>query len=633
MNLTVLTNPLLLLTITFFGFAACAVLGGLLSSLKTIRPLVSLGTLIFSAAGVLASANLLFMEFQIADTLSMGQKIASLPYLNFHIEISGIHAFFLLVVSLSGIWSALYNLGALRKKTTGVSAWEAFFGNILLAALTVAVLASDAVSFLAALEICALSGYFLTVRNTGDKGERAGQSFLLLTQFGIVLLGIAFLILNIHVHSVQFEAIRATQLPDNVQNTIFLLTLAGCGVFSGMIPFHGWAPQSHSSASPSTAMLLSSSLMKAGLFGILLFGLDLLGVPPLWWGILVLVLGLSTAFFGGLYALQEHDIRRLLAYHSLESSGIILLGLGAAMAGISLKLPLLLAFGLIGGLFQIFNHSLFGASLFLGAGAVEEKTGLKDIEKMGGLARKMPVTAISILIALAAMAALPPLNGFVSEWMVYQGLFHFSAAPSFAAHLFGPLLAVGLAITGALAVMCASKVFGIAFLGAARSDAAEKVAKGGFFQSLSAFIPAVFCILVGIISPWIIPVFAKISGLPAQAHSFSTTLVSTPLVTILLLALPILPILLSAIYQGHRPPRRKGGTAWSCGYDYDKAMNINATSVAQPLRVMFTPFYAVRHSFPKVLSNHLHGKTFVAFCRGVAAVGLAALLIIVIAFA
>ncbi|QCE32754.1 proton-conducting membrane transporter [Acetobacteraceae bacterium] len=619
----IFADPLSLLTVVLLGFAACAIVGGLLSSFKPMRPVVALGTLLFSAIGVLSASEMLFAP----------KLFATLPHLHFQIEVSGLHAFFLLVVMLSGIWAAIYNIGALGNKETGVSAWEAFFGNMLLAALSATVLSSDALSFLVGLEISALSAYFLTVRNEGDKAEKAGQNILLLTQFGIALLGVAFLILNAHVHSLQFDAIRAAHLSEHVRTEIFLLALFGLGVFSGMFPLHGWAPQSHSSASPASAMLFSSSLMKAGLFGILLFGLDLLGVPPLWWGVLVLLLGAVTAFFGGLYALQEHDLRRLLSYHSLESSGIILLGIGAAMAGISLQLPLLLAFGIIGALFQIFNHSLFGAALLLGAGTVEERTGLKDIEKMGGLARKMPVTAIAILIALGAMSALPPLNGFVSEWMVYQGLFHFSAAPSFVAHLFGPLIAVVLAVTGALAVMCASKVFGVAFLGAARSDAAEHVAAGGCFQTLSAFIPALLCIVFGLVSPWVIPTIARIAGLPVQEHGIGSALVSAPLLTILLLALPILPLLLAALYQGHRPPRRVSGTAWSCGYDYDKAMNINATSIAQPLRVMFAPFYAVRHAFPQPLKNHFHGKTFVAACRGIAAVGLAALLIIAIAFA
>ncbi|QCE34495.1 proton-conducting membrane transporter [Acetobacteraceae bacterium] len=618
-----LADPLSLSAAALLGFVVCAVVGGVLASFKTMRSVTSIGTLVFAVLGVFGSVGLLFTP----------KAAAVLPCTNLHIEVSGLHAFFLLVVSLSAAWAALYNFGALLKKDTGTSAWELFFGNLLIAALGATVLAGDAISFLIFLEISALSGFFLTTRNTGDKGERAGQNILILTQFGMILLGSAFCILSQHVHSLQFDAIRAAALPEGVRNEVFLLALFGFGVFSGMFPLHGWAPQSHSSASPSAAMLFSSALIKAGLFGILLFGLDLLGVPPLWWGILVLVFGAVTAFFGGLYALQEHDIRRLLSYHSLESSGIILLGLGAAMTGISLNLPLLVTFGLIGALFQIFNHSLFGATLILGAGAVEERTGLKDIEKMGGLSRKMPLVTVSVLIGLAAMSALPPLNGFVSEWLVYNGLFHFSAAPSFAAHLVGPIVAVVLAVTGALAVVCASKVFGIAFLGNARSDAAENVAPGGCAESIAAFIPAALCVVFGLVSPWLLPKVVNISGLPGQSHNFAGNLVCTPLLTVLLIALPVVPVLLAAFYQSHRLPRRVGGTAWSCGYDYEKSMNMSATSVAQPLRVMFAPFYAVRHLFPEVLKNHFHGKTFVAFCRGIAAVGLAALIILVIAFA
>ncbi|WP_265093474.1 proton-conducting transporter transmembrane domain-containing protein, partial [Cronobacter turicensis] len=249
------------------------------------------------------------------------------------------------------------------------------------------------------------------------------------------------------------------------------LGLAGFGLLAGVIPLHGGVVQGHAQAAAPAAALFSAVVLKVGLYGILVFSL-MNAALPLWCGVLVLLLGMVTAFIGGLYALLEHNIQRLLAYHTLENIGIILLGLGAGLVGISLGEPALVALGLVGGLYHLFNHSLFKTTLFLGAGAVFHRTGLRDIEKLGGIGKTMPLISISVLVGLMAMAALPPLNGFAGEWVIYQAFFDLGAQPLFIARLLGPLLAVGLAITGALAVMCMAKVYGVTFLGAPRTQAA-----------------------------------------------------------------------------------------------------------------------------------------------------------------
>ncbi|HCA0810623.1 TPA: formate hydrogenlyase subunit 3, partial [Raoultella ornithinolytica] len=206
-------------------------------------------------------------------------------------------------------------------------------------------------------------------------------------------------------------------------------------------------------------------VMKVGLFGMLTVSLAG-STPPLWWGVLLLVVGMITAFIGGLYALMEHNIQRLLAYHTLENIGIILLGLGAFVTGLALNSSSLMVLGFIGGMYHLINHSLFKTTLFLGAGAVWFRTGHRDIEKLGGLGKRMPLISLAMLIGLMAMAALPPLNGFAGEWVIYQSFFKLSTGDAFIGRLLGPLLAVGLAMTGALAVMCMAKVYGVTFLGA-----------------------------------------------------------------------------------------------------------------------------------------------------------------------
>ncbi|XNM52041.1 proton-conducting transporter membrane subunit [Escherichia coli] len=241
---------------------------------------------------------------------------------------------------------------------------------------------------------------------------------------------------------------------------IWLLGVIGFGLLAGIIPLHGWVPPGTCQRLCASCRAVSTVVMKIGLLGILTLSL-LGGNAPLWWGIVLLVLGMITAFVGGLYALMEHNIQRLLAYHTLENIGIILLGLGAGVTGIALEQPALIALGLVGGLYHLINHSLFKSVLFLGAGSVWFRTGHRDIEKLGGIGKKMPVISIAMLVGLMAMAALPPLNGFAGEWVIYQSFFKLSNSGAFVARLFGPLLAVGLAITGALAVMCMAKVAGV----------------------------------------------------------------------------------------------------------------------------------------------------------------------------
>ncbi|CAI1509207.1 proton-conducting transporter transmembrane domain-containing protein [Serratia ficaria] len=613
-----ISDPLLLLTPALVGYALFALLSWLLPLWPRACAMLGVGTLVCAIATLLAAVEMLFAP----------RHSARLPWLNYAVEISGLNALLLLVMALCGICAALHHLGSLAKPGTGARGRLAGLTNLMLAALSAAVMADNALALLLPLELAALCGYFLIVHTPNAKSLRAGHSQFLLMRLGTLLLVIAFALIYSHSHSLQFSVIRATPLPDALRSGVFLLALGGFGIFAGIMPLHGWVPQAHSSAPASAAMLFSGALMKVGLLGILKMGLDLLGTPPLWWGLLLLSLAAGTAFFGGLYALMEHDLRRLLAYHTLENIGIILLGIGGAMVGIALQQPLLTAFALTGGLFHLLNHSLFKSALLLAAGAIEQQTGLKDIEKMGGLARLMPWTAVSLLIGLLAMAALPPLNGFASEWLIYQGLFHFSAAAGFIGHLLGPLLAVALALTGALAVMCISKVFGVACLGAPRCAAAANAVQAGLCLTLSHLLPALLCLICGLGTPWILPLFTRLIGMTPE-HALSVS--NTPLIAMLLLAMPLLPLLITARYQTHRQPRRVQGSAWTCGYGHEDAMVITATGFAQPLRVIFAPLYRLRRRLPGSFVNPFHRNAFVAFCRGLAAVELAVLLVITFA--
>jgi formate hydrogenlyase subunit 3 len=617
-------DPLFLLTLALTGYLLFAVLSWLLAVWPRTCALIGGGGTVLAALTSLFAAMLMLIS---------PQRQASLPWLHYGIEISGVNALLLLTIAISALCVGFYHCGSLSLLSDKERIRLSGLTNLLLAALSAAVMADNAVSLLLLLELSALCGYLLIVKKQDVKSQRAGHNQFLLTRLGTLLLIAAFALIYQHSHSLQFSVIRATALPDAIRNLVFLLALIGFGLFAGLMPFHAWVPQSHSSAPPTSAMLFSNALMKVGLLGIIKMGLDLLGTPPLWWGVLVLLLAAGTAFFGGLYALMEHDLRRLLAYHTLENIGIILLGIGGAMVGMALQMPLLTALALIGGLFHLLNHSLFKGALMLAAGAIEQQTGLKDMEKMGGLAKLMPWTAIALLIGLVSMAALPPLNGFASEWLIYQGLFQFSAGSAFIGRLLGPLLAVALALTGALAVMCVSKVLGVACLGSPRCQAAADAKPANLLITFSALLPAVLCLLCGIGAPWLIPLFAQLTTpLLPQVLVNPAALVSQPLIAILLLAMPLLPLLIAARYRSQRQTRRVQGSAWACGYGHEKPMVITATGFAQPLRVMFAPMYQLRRwLLPEKLSNQLHRNGLTAFCRGFVVVELAVLLVVALA--
>ncbi len=301
--------------------------------------------------------------------------------------------------------------------------------------------------------------------------------------------------------------------------------------------------------------------MKVGLFGILTVSLAG-SAPPLWWGVLLLVVGMITAFIGGLYALMEHNIQRLLAYHTLENIGIILLGLGAFVTGLALNSSSLMVLGFIGGMYHLINHSVFKTTLFLGAGAVWFRTGHRDIENWAGWAKNAADFAFYVGRPDGDGCA-PPLNGFAGEWVIYQSFFKLSTSDAFIGRLLGPLLAVGPAITGALAVMCMAKVCGVTFLGAPRTPEAENATApraddGQRGTRRSAAWRA---------SRRAVAVDAGRRVLPVQAQVSSV--VSQPLIAILLLACPLLPFLLMIFFKGDRLPARSRGAAWVCGYDHE----------------------------------------------------------------
>ena len=613
-------------------------LSGIVSWL--VAAFARLSSLISGAGGMLASLAVILAAMQILHS-GPAQSI-TLPVLHFAAEFSPLNGLLLLAMAVPALFCSLYACAWLNSVNQRKRARTGLLCNLLLAALTAAAISANGAGLILMMELAALCAYFLIVQTDDVKSRRAGLNQFLSGRLGTLCLILAFALLHHASGSVNYDVLRHTEFTPGVKSLAFLLSLLGFGLYAGIIPLHGWVPQSHSSAPAQAAALFSSALMKIGIMGVIKVGLDLLGAPPLWWGLMVLLLAILTAFIGGLYALMEHDIRRLLAYHTLENVGIILLGVGGAMVGVALKLPVLASLALLAGLFHLFNHGLFKTALFLGAGEIEMQTGIKDMEKLGGMARLMPWTAVAMLIALMSMAALPPLNGFASEWLLYQSLFQLSGSHVFIARLLGPLLAVGLALTGALALMCIAKVFGVTFLGAPRSQAAADATPAPLPMTLASLLLALLCVIFGVASPWLIPHFSAVAAsvLNAPLMPFAgqgaamtgTSAVSAPMIALLLLAMPVLPWLIASLLRGQRLPNRLRGDAWACGYGHSPDMVVTATGFAQPLRVMFAPLYRLRQrATPAALVTALHQGWLGAFCRRLAFIELAVLLVVAFA--
>ncbi|ELM9755038.1 formate hydrogenlyase subunit 3 [Salmonella enterica] len=603
-------SSLSLITSGVAWFAAVAVLAFLFSFHKALSGWIA-G--IGGAVGSLCTAGAGFTALTSAVTVN-----GVMPFTGHTLQITPLNAIWLITLGLCGLFVSLFNIDWHRHPQVKANG---LLINLLMAAAVCAVVASNLGTMVVMAEIMALCAVFLT------GGSKEGKLWFALGRLGTLLLAIACWLVWQRYGTLDLGLLdqRAQQLP--LGSDIWLLGVIGFGLLAGIIPLHGWVPQAHANASAPAAALFSTVVMKIGLLGILTLSL-LGGNAPLWWGVALLVLGMITAFVGGLYALMEHNIQRLLAYHTLENIGIILLGLGAGVTGIALNQPVLIALGLTGGLYHLLNHSLFKSVLFLGAGSIWFRTGHRDIEKLGGIGKRMPVISLAMLVGLMAMAALPPLNGFAGEWVIYQSFFKLGNSGAFVGRLLGPLLAVGLAITGALAVMCMAKVYGVTFLGAPRTKEAENASCAPILMGVSVVALAICCVLGGVSAPWLLPMISTAVPLPLEtAH----TTVSQPMITLLLVACPLLPFIIMAMFKGNRLPSRSRGAAWVCGYDHEQSMVITAHGFAMPVKEAFAPVLKLRKWLnPVSLVPGWQNAAAAVLFRRLALIELAVLVVIVV---
>ena len=584
------------------------------------RWLVAAGAVVGSAAGLALG---IVVVSGIPFTLTLAN---TLPFTGIALRLDGLGAFFLIVVGLVGCAAAVYAFGysAQYAGRYSLRLLGAMF-NLLLLALCLQVMADNALTFLILWEAMSLAAYWLVLIEHDRPGTvRAGIWYLAMMHVGFVALLAMFLILSGADLTSSFASMRfgAASLSPALRNGIFLLALFGFGSKAGIVPLHIWLPMAHPVAPSHVSAVLSGVVIKMGIYGLLRVLLDLMGGGPVWWGAVVLGVGSISALLGVLYALMEHDLKRLLAYHSVENIGIILIGVGAGMIFHRYGLMTLAALSFIGGLYHTINHATFKALLFFGAGSVLHATGTRNMEKMGGLIKRMPWTAFFFLIGSVAISALPPLNGFASEWLVFQSLLGGSNIPRPEMAAAMPIAVGMLALTSGLAAACFVKAFGISFLAIPRSQAAEEAHEAPASMLAGMASLALACVALGLAPFVVVPALGRVligvGGLPDTQAAFtfnlslvapnnfasmSPTLVGLGLVVLLGLVPTVMLIL------GVNRRLRRGET-WGCGRaGQTSRMEYTATAFAEPLRRVFAELY--RPTKELSIDFHQDSKYFV----------------------
>jgi formate hydrogenlyase subunit 3/multisubunit Na+/H+ antiporter MnhD subunit len=463
-------------------------------------------SLVVTAAALLfALAHLILGSEPASITLPLG-----LPWIGAHFRVDALTAFFLIVVNLGGAIASIYALGYGPHEASPLRVLP--FYPAFLGAMNLVVLADDAFAFLLSWEFMSLVSWGMVVAHHRVAANvRAGYIYLVMASFGTLCLFLAFGVLAGTGGQYSFAAMRAGQLTPALALIAGTLTLIGAGSKAGIVPLHVWLPLAHPAAPSHVSALLSGLMTKVGVYGFIRIVFDLIGEPTPYAGLIVAAIGGITAALGVLYALMQHDLKRLLAYHTVENIGIIFIGLGLALAFRANGIEWAAALALAAALFHVFNHSVFKSLLFFGAGSVLMATGERDMEHLGGLIHQMPQTAFGFLIGCMAISALPPLNGFVSEWLTFQAILVSPQMPQWGLKLVIPAVGALLALSAALAAACFVKAFGVTFLGRARTTAAAAANEVDHFQRFAMFVLVALCVLAGIFPGFVIDALAPVT--------------------------------------------------------------------------------------------------------------------------
>lgn len=523
------------------------------------------------------------------------------------IFVDKISAFFILTLSIIVIAVSIYSIGYVTeyfgKKDVG---YLGFLYNIFIVSMILVIVAGNAAMFLIVWELMSILSYFLVIyEHEKEDTRKAGFTYLVMTHIGTGFIIISFLMLFVTTGSFNFDSFHGvgTQLSPLIKNVAFLCAFIGFGTKAGIVPFHIWLPYAHPAAPSNVSALMSGVMIKLGVYMVIRVAFDFLGADVIWWGVLVLLIGMISALIGIAYAVVESDMKKMLAFSSIENVGIIFMGVGAAMIFIASGHPETAAFGLIAAFYHVINHAVFKSLLFMGAGSILYSAHTKNIEKLGGLIKKMPYTAGFFLIGVMSISALPPFNGFVSEWMLFQTLLQSIDLSNNVIAIVILSSGAGLALTSALAIMCFAKAFGIGFLALPRSTHAENAREVPVTMLSGMGMLAIACLILGIIPHYAVRILDSISS-PMIGQAIASELspqnsiatifssfgsISTSwLALIMLIPLAIILVLL--------PMKSKfRSETWGCGQPVLTARNeYTATAFTNPVRVWLKNLYRER---------------------------------------
>lgn len=585
--------------------SAISCIGAVLSVLFVKSPQTSkvIGCLFGAVAAVCAIGAGCAGIFTGTESASVSTAFA---FASFSIMINPLSGLLLVVINTLALLAWIYGFSYFNEYEGKGLGTMGFFMNFFVVSMNMVLTVDNVFWFLVFFELMSLTSYFLVIVEQKPQSIKGGFLYLIMAHIGFLMIMISMLIMSGITGSFEFSAFRGHDFGPGIASLCFVLAFLGFGCKAGMFPFHSWLPQAHPAAPSNVSALMSGGMIKIGVFGALKVGLDLLSGcdVQLWWGILVVIIGALSSVLGVAYALGEHDIKKLLAYHSVENIGIILLGCGIGFMAIALDQPVIAALGFMAGLYHLLNHAMFKGLLFLGAGSVLHATGTRNMEILGGLARVMPVTAMCFLIGSLAISAIPPLNGFVSEWFTYQSMFSIAMSGDALIKIVAAFAAVSLAITGALAVTCFVKAYGVTFTGAPRSDVARNAHEVPAPMTFAMVVLAVICICLGLGAPWVAPVMESIATatINGSTVAFASgvdlvnpalgSIISTPLLAVLMIVAVLIPM-------AFRSALGRGGVAndrepWACGYALDPDMPVVATTFASEVKTFLSPLYTAR---------------------------------------
>jgi len=568
------------------------------------RTLFPLGALCGAALAAVAVAGLDLPAEQL--TLPVG-----LPDLPVHLRLDALSRVFLLLLGAASAGISIFAAGYFRKGEGTAPGLMCVQYHLFLASMGCVLIADDAYAFMLAWETMALSSYFLvTTQHRIAEIRRAGFLYLLIAHLGAIAILLCFGVLQGGSWHFTFDAMRAARLDPLWATIAFCLALLGFGAKAGLVPLHVWLPEAHPAAPSPVSALMSGVMLKTALYGMIRVSFDLLGQPLWWWGLLPLALGLLSALYGVVFAAAQTDMKRLLAYSSIENLGIIFTGLGLAIVFAGVDMRAASALTLIAVLYHAMNHSFMKSLLFLGTGAVLHSTGERNLGHLGGLIHRMPWVAWLTLVGALAIAGLPPLNGFVSEWLLLQSFLFAPKVPHAFVNMLLPLGAALIALAAALAGYVMVKFFGVIFLGQPREPSLRKAHDAGIAERIGLAWLALGCVLLGLLPTHFIALFGVVTrqlgvgGLPASDAPWWLLLPIperqssyAPLVFFAVIAIVVVLSIYGVRLFYHQRVRR--GPAWDCGFGrLNSRMQDTAEGFGQPIRHLFQPFFAIVRELP-----------------------------------